>query len=283
VLLIRKAASAILFSLCVSSSSLAQNTQITGTPASECGASAEQINDLVAAYRILYWQHLIDQFGHVSMRCPGNPTHFLIGRSLAPAAMAAEDIVELDLSGGKNQDSRGRENVGERFIHSEIYRARPDVNAIVHSHSPALIPFTITPVALRPTQHMASFLIHGAPLYDNRKYHSNSILVLSPELGKGVAETLGKSDIVLMRAHGAAIVGASVPMMVERAVVARQSAEFQLAALSISPKVDYLTKEEAESFLTTMDSPRGIVGYNRRWLFLREQVLSDKWSKMLWP
>ena len=127
----------------------------------------ELIDDLVAANRILSDQGVVDGFGHVSARHPGDPTRFLLARSMAPGLVTAEDIMEFDLDGNA-LDPRGRALYVERFIHSEIYKAHPEVNAIVHSHSPSVIPFGATKVPLRPIYHMSSFLGAGVPIFEIR-------------------------------------------------------------------------------------------------------------------
>src|SRR5437867_2640829 len=106
--------------------------------ASASGGPVDQalIDDLVIANRVLYDQGVLDGFGHVIMRHPTDPNRFLMSRSVAPGLVIAEDIMEYDLDGNAI-DARGRTSFLERFIHAEVYRARADVKAVVHSHSPA--------------------------------------------------------------------------------------------------------------------------------------------------
>src|SRR4051794_3926327 len=122
----------------------------------------EYLDDLVAAYRILAQYGVIDAYGHVSMRSPSNPQRYLIARSLAPEIVQVEDVMEYDLDSNP-LDARGRESVRERFIHGEIFKARPDVMAVGHNHSPSVIPFSVTRVPMRPNYHMAAFLRHRVP------------------------------------------------------------------------------------------------------------------------
>src|SRR4051812_23832785 len=117
----------------------------------------ELTDDLVVANHILYNEGVVDGFGHVSVRHPQRPDRFLLSRSLAPAVVRHEDVMEHDLD-GEPVDAQSRRAYLERFIHSEIYRARPDVQAIVHSHSPAIILYTVTGAALKPIYHMSAFL-----------------------------------------------------------------------------------------------------------------------------
>ena len=126
------------------------------------------IEDLVAANRILYDQGVVDGFGHVSVRHDKNPELFLLARSMAPGLVTAADMMEFDHSGNA-LDPKGRAVYLERFIHSEIYKAHPEIKAVVHSHSPAVIPFGLTSVKLRPVFHLSSFLAGGAPVFEIRE------------------------------------------------------------------------------------------------------------------
>src|SRR5262249_19794728 len=146
------------------------------------------IDDLVFANHILYDQGGLDGFGHVSVRHPGNPNPFLMSRSLAPALVSAHDIMEYDLAGDP-VDARGGTSFRERFIHAEVYRARPDVNSVIHSHSPAVIPFGVTQVPLRPLFHMPSFLSPSVPIFEIRRAGGvTNMLVGNSQLGKALAE-----------------------------------------------------------------------------------------------
>src|ERR1700722_16900550 len=100
------------------------------------------IEDLVAANRILADQGVLDGYGHVSVRHPKAPDRYFLSRSLSPAVITVDDIMEYDLDSNP-VDQRGRLMYLERCIHGEIYRARPDVSAIVHSHSPTVVPFSV--------------------------------------------------------------------------------------------------------------------------------------------
>lgn len=140
-------------------------------------ASRGLVEDLVAGSRILAGLELLDAFGHISARCDVNPGHFIISRSLAPALVTAADIMEL---GPDSEPLPGENRKGflERYIHGEIYRTRPDVKAIVHSHSPSVIPFGVTRARLRPIYHMAGFLWSGAPIFDIRKVRAENDLLI---------------------------------------------------------------------------------------------------------
>ncbi len=128
------------------------------------------IEDLVAANRILAEEGVLDAYGHVSIRHPSEPNHYLMSRSRAPILVTASDVMEYDLDSNPI-DPQDRRSVIERFIHGEIYKLRPDVKAVIHSHSPAVIPFGITQVPMRPVAHVASFLWVGVPVWDSRDAH----------------------------------------------------------------------------------------------------------------
>src|SRR5258705_11258987 len=138
-----------------------------------------------------------------------------MSRSIAPELVTAADIMEYDLD-SQAVDARGRTSYLERFIHGEIYRARPDVKAIVHNHSPSVIPFGVSTAPLRPLYHMSAFLGGGVPVFDIRAAAGgpSDMLVRNAALGRALAQTLGARPVALMRGHGAVVVGATPPLAV---------------------------------------------------------------------
>src|SRR5271154_748208 len=182
-------------------------------------ASAELVQDLVAANRILAAEGVLDGFGHVSARHDKDPGRFLLARSMAPALVAAADLLEFDLDSNAI-DARGRTAYLERFIHSEIYRVHSEVQAIVHSHSPAVIPFGVVGVALRPIFHLGGFLGVGVPVFEIRDAGglATDMLIRNAALGAALAKTLGSAPAALMRGHGDGVVGRSVREAVFRAI-----------------------------------------------------------------
>src|SRR5215831_14665476 len=165
------------------------------------------IDDLVAASRILAAEGVLDGYGHVSMRHPMRPDRYLMSRSLAPALVTPDDIMELDLESNP-VEARGRTMFRERFIHGMIFKARPDVMAVVHSHSPAVIPYGITAVPMQPTFHMAAFLYDQPPVFEIRDHAGwTNMLITSNALGAALAKTLGEKSVALMRGHGNIVVG----------------------------------------------------------------------------
>ena len=213
----------------------------TGSAAAPYAAA----RDLVLANRILANEGVLDAFGHVSARHPVNPTRYLISRSQAPALVQGEDILVLDLDSNPIGETTTALYL-ERYIHGEIYRRRPDVQAIVHSHSPTTIPFGVTRVKLRPISHMGGFLGNGAPLFEIRdKVKHSDMLVRTPALGVALAEALGQHSLVLMRGHGNVVVATDIRTVIYRAIYSEVNARLQLQALRLDSKPRYLSEQEA--------------------------------------
>jgi ribulose-5-phosphate 4-epimerase/fuculose-1-phosphate aldolase len=212
--------------------------------ASFSGVDPALLEDVVVGSRILADFGVVDGFGHVSARHPIIPNHFLMSRSLAPALVTADDIMEFDLDGNA-VDARGRSVFIERFIHAEIYRVRPDVMSVVHTHSPGVIPFSVSNVPLRPMYHNPSFLAVGVPVWDIRKdFGDTSMLVNNAALGKSLAAALGDKPVALMRGHGDVAVGPTVKMAVFRAYYTDVNAKLQAQALALGGEPNYLTPGE---------------------------------------
>jgi len=210
-------------------------------------ANPQLIEDLVAANHILVDQGVLDGYGHVSARHDREPSRFLMSRSLAPELVTAADIMEYDLD-AEPVDPRGRGSYLERFIHGEIYRARPDVRAIVHDHSPSVIPFGVTGAPLRPLYHMSAFLAAGVPVFDIRTAAGGDtdMLVRTPALGRALAQVLGPRPVALMRGHGAVVVGPSLPIVVFRSIYTEMNARLQAQAMALGGPVTYLSPGEAQ-------------------------------------
>jgi HCOMODA/2-hydroxy-3-carboxy-muconic semialdehyde decarboxylase len=233
------------------------------------------IDDLVAANRTLARLSVLDAFGHVSVRDPRNPHRYVISRSIAPESVTAADILVLDLD-SQTVDPRdeGKLLYRERFIHGEIYKARPDVNAVVHSHSPTVVPFTVTQAKLRPLLHNAGFLGLGVPLFEIRKSvgDGTDLMILTPSLGKDLAKKLGPdAAVVLMRGHGDSVVGPSLPNAVFRAYYTEINARQQLAAITIGGPINFMTRAEA---LTSNDAM--LKASTRPWALWRKTALKGR-------
>ena len=227
----------------------------------------DHLEDLVAAYRILAEYGVIDAYGHVSLRSPTNPQHYYLARSLAPERVQLEDIIEYDLD-STPLNAQGRESVTERFIHGEIFKARPDVLAVVHNHSPSVVPFSVTGVPMRALWHMAAFVGDGLPNWEIRSVRKGTdLLVRDGVLGASLAKSLGTKPAALMRGHGSVTVGESLPRAVGRSVYLELSARMQMQALLLSKDITYLDAGEVQASTPHQD-------YKRAWPMWREKALA---------
>ena len=209
--------------------------------------TTQLLEDLALANHILVNEGVLDGFGHISVRHPNKPDRFFIARSMAPALVEAQDIVEVDLDGNVH-DPQGRRTYVERFIHSAIYNARPDVMSVVHSHSPAVIPFGVTGARLRPICHMSGFLGAVTPVYDIRHSagESTDLLISNQALGESLATVLGQSNVALMRGHGSVTVGNAIQQAVFRAIYTESNARLQSEASRLG-EINFLTEAEAKA------------------------------------
>ncbi|HEU0074535.1 MAG TPA: class II aldolase/adducin family protein [Dehalococcoidia bacterium] len=229
-----------------------------------------QLEDLVAAYRILAEFGVIDAYGHASVRSESDPTRYFLSRSLAPELVTEADLIEYDLDSNPIDD-QGRESVRERFIHGEVYKARPEVMAVVHNHSPTVVPFSVTQVRLRPIFHMAAFVGLGVPVFEIRDFEQGTdLLVRNASLGAALAGVLGDKPAAVMRGHGAVVVGENLPRAVGRSIYLEQSAQMQLQAMTLAG---------SEGRITYMDEAESIAGsqtqdYGRAWPMWRERALA---------
>jgi len=216
-------------------------------------ARSQVLADLVTANRILAHQGVLDGYGHVSARCEDDPNQFYIGDATAPGNVRAKNVFRWDL------DSRPVDHeqptYGERFIHGQIYQARPDVNAIVHCHAHELIPFGASRLALRPIYHMAGFQgEEPLPVFEIRDLFGpeTDMLIRSNEQGAALAQTLGERPVVLMRGHGATIVGRSVSQAVLFAVYAVANARILMQTLVAGSEPTYLNAAEGRNIAKIM-------------------------------
>jgi ribulose-5-phosphate 4-epimerase/fuculose-1-phosphate aldolase len=206
--------------------------------------SKGQIEELIAANRILFARGVVDAYGHVSVRSAQQPDHFFLAWAVAPGLVQTSDILMYDLA-GETDDAAGREEYSERFIHSSIYAARSDVNGIVHSHSRSIIPFTVTDVPLRPLYHMSAFLAAGCATFDTHDFAGDTdLLIKTPELGNAFAQSLGDRHVGLLRGHGSVTVGRSVREAVYRAIYTEENAKLQAEATRMGT-TKFLTDGEA--------------------------------------
>jgi ribulose-5-phosphate 4-epimerase/fuculose-1-phosphate aldolase len=241
------------------------------TKKARLGASAALIEDLVAASRILAAEGVLDGYGHVSARSDKRPHRFIMSRSRAPALVTAADLMELDAD-SEPLHGDARKGFIERYIHGEVYRSRPDVMAVVHSHSPSVIPFGVTKTRLRPVYHMGSFLWSGAPVWDIRKVREdNDVLVRDRPLGASLAQALGGCTCVLMRGHGMTVVGEGVQEAVFRAIYTEMNARMQLQAEGLEGPIQFLSETEGKR---STESNRGTI--ERPWELWKNKALQKR-------
>jgi ribulose-5-phosphate 4-epimerase/fuculose-1-phosphate aldolase len=217
-------------------------------PAPEAEADPQDktalLDDLVTANHILQDQGVVDGYGHVSVRNPANPNHFYISRWLAPDLVTVNDIVELDYD-CVPANGETRKLYSERWIHAEIYRVRPDVKSIVHTHAPTVVVMGTINEPLLPVYHMGGFIGTGLPTFDIRKsFGMTNMLINDAAKGKALAQTLGNFPGALMRGHGGITVGNSIMHSVGRSVYLKINAEMHLQAGG--RKIDTLAPEEAK-------------------------------------
>lgn len=210
------------------------------------------IDALVTTNHILANEGVFDDgYGHVSVRDPEVPDRFLMSAAVSPAVVTVGDVMDYDLS-GEPLDRQDRKIYNERYIHSEIYAARPEVNAIVHSHSPSVIPYGVVDVPLRGLFHIAHFLSNGAQVFDLSAVEGQptDVLITNAHRGKALVEALGEAPVILMRGHGYTVVGPTIEMATQRAIITIINARIQTTVLAIAEgrPVTYFSPEEAAIF-----------------------------------
>jgi len=206
---------------------------------------AELRRDLAVAYRMVANEGILDAFGHISVRNPDNPQRYFLSRSRAPGLVQADDILEYDLDSNPIVPPKERP-YSERVIHGEIFKARPDVNAVCHHHAPSIMPFAISGVPLVPVFHLGASMGASAPVWDSRdEFGDTNLLVVKPEEGASLARALGDASIVVMRRHGATVVGGNLRELVFRTIYSAKNAEHQMQAHMLG-NVSPLTAGEAQ-------------------------------------
>lgn len=228
----------------------------------------KSLQDLVIAYRLLAEHGIIDAYGHISVRSTDNPDRFWMARSVAPELVTEADMMEFDMQ-SEPVDPRGRSPVNERFIHGEVYKVRPEVMAVVHNHSPSVIPFSCTETSLRPIFHMSAFIGLGVPNWEIRQAREGSdMLVRDTYLGASLAAKLARHPAALMRGHGAVVVGESLQVAVGRSVYLEQNARMQFQAEVLAGqggKVTFMDDQEVAANVVWQD-------YGRFWNLVRSKM-----------
>ena len=240
-------------------------------PAIQSGGPVDPalIEDLVAASRILALHGVLDAWGHVSMRHPKNPDRYLMSCARAAGLVTATDIMEFDINSDP-VDQQGRRMFLERYIHGEAFRARPDVNCVVHSHSPTVVPFTVTDEPLRAVSHIASFLANGCPCFEIRDAGlTQGLLVTTKEQGAALAKVLGSGPVVLLRGHGNLVVAGDIPRAVQRAIYTEVNAQQLATALSFRRPIKYVQPDE-------MQDPKRLID---AWEIWKQEAMQDMKKK----
>ncbi|MFZ0424815.1 MAG: class II aldolase/adducin family protein [Xanthobacteraceae bacterium] len=223
------------------------------------------VEEIVTANRILANEGIVDSFGHVSARHPDKPDHYLLSRARAPERIEPGDIVEYKLD-GTPIDERGRTPYLERFIHGAIYEARPDVQSVVHNHSPSVIPFGVTGTKLKPLLHMCASCGHEVPIWDCRdNFGDTTLLVSDMAMGRDLARHLAHRPTTLMRGHGATVVGRSVRHAVFISVYLEVGAKLQMQAMTMTgvtkSEITFLSEGEVDKITARVND----YTLNRAW------------------
>jgi len=220
----------------------------------------EVLEELVTANRILAREGVVDAFGHVSIRHPERADRFFLSRARAPECIEIADLMEFALD-GTPIDPRGRKPYAERFIHGAVYEARADVLAVVHNHSPSVIPFGITNTPLRPVMHMCASMGAHVPLWDSRTgFGDTNLLVTNMAMARDLASSLGSRPVALMRGHGCVVAGSSLRDVVFNSIYLELNANLQLKASALG-EITFLSDGEIDAILST----RASFTFERAW------------------
>ena len=220
----------------------------------------ETLDELVTANRILAREAVVDAFGHVSVRHPEFADRYILSRARAPECIEVEDLMQFMLDGTPIEPA-GRKPYAERFIHGAVYEGRPEIKAVVHNHSPSVIPFGITRTPLKPVMHMCASMGTHVPLWDSRTvFGDTNLLVTTQAMARDLAATLGANPVALMRGHGCVVAGTSLRDVVFNSIYLELNASLQLKAASLG-SINFLSDGEVEAILRT----RASFTYERAW------------------
>jgi ribulose-5-phosphate 4-epimerase/fuculose-1-phosphate aldolase len=222
----------------------------------------EALDELVTANRILAREGVVDSFGHVSIRHPDRPDRYVLSRARAPECIEIDDLMEFSCD-GTPIDAAGRKPYAERFIHGAVYDARPDVRAVVHHHSPSVIPFSVTNATLSPVMHMCAGIGTRVPTWDSRAtFGDTNLLVTNMEMATELAAALGDRPVILMRGHGCVVAGLSLREAIFNSIYLQLNADLQLKASGLGD-ITFLSEGEVAAVLRT----RGSFTFERAWEF----------------
>ncbi|HYR91588.1 MAG TPA: class II aldolase/adducin family protein [Terriglobia bacterium] len=240
---------------------------VSSPPAPAGAASPDEAikQDLAHANRMLAAPELgiLDAFGHVSVRNPRNPNHYFISRYISAGVVTPGDIIENDLDSQPATGPRSDE-YQEVYMHGEIYKARPDVMAVLHAHTPEIVAFTQSSVTLRPVVNGGAFIGDGLPMFDIRKFDPRETIITSPALGRGVAQALGSKPAVLLKGHGIALTDSTLNGLISRAYNLRMNARIQQQAIALGGKIAYLEQQPA--------LPPAAAGFDRAWEYWKRII-----------
>jgi HCOMODA/2-hydroxy-3-carboxy-muconic semialdehyde decarboxylase len=224
------------------------------------------LDDLIAANRILAHEGVVDAFGHVSIRHPLRPDRYLMSRNRSPAIVERADIMEFALDGAPI-DARGRRPYGERFIHGALYERRADIHAVVHSHSPSVIPFGVTGESLRPLMHTCATIGSPVPVWEPRAaFGDTDMLVATIDIGRDLARSFDRNRAALMRGHGATAIGRRLREAVYTAIYLEVNAKLQSEAMRLTTKpITFLSDEEIGKIVRRLDEAKPNEGYDKAW------------------
>jgi ribulose-5-phosphate 4-epimerase/fuculose-1-phosphate aldolase len=253
------------------------SSQTTGKVASGMALPEKAlVGDLVAANRVLAHEiHVLDAYGHISVRSATNPRHYYLSRAISAGMVTAADVIEYDLDSNQVGGSKG-DGYLERFIHGEIYKSRPDVMAVIHAHSTEMITFAAAGVPLRNMIHTGSFINDGVPVWDVRRFGgtADDMLVRNPALGKALAGALGSKTAAILFGHGVAITGSSLATAVSNSYFLNMNARIQMDAMRMSGgSVSYLERDPGAK--APAATPAGAGANNRAWEYWKHRVAPE--------
>ena len=222
----------------------------------------QALDELVTANRILAREGVVDSFGHVSIRHPDRPDRYLLSRARAPECIEIDDVMEF-VCDGTPIDPAGRKPYAERFIHGAVYEARSEVRAVVHHHSPSVIPFTVTGAQLSPVMHMCAGIGTQVPTWDSRtSFGDTNLLVTDVAMARNLAAALGLRPVILMRGHGCVVAGTSLREVVFNSIYLQLNADLQMKAHGLGD-ITFLSEGEVAAVLRTRSS----FTFERAWEF----------------
>jgi ribulose-5-phosphate 4-epimerase/fuculose-1-phosphate aldolase len=221
-------------------------------------------NELVIANRILANEGVVDAFGHVSVRDPETSDHYILARARSPELIEQSDIMVFDLNGTPTDGSVGKPYL-ERHIHGAVYEARPDVCAVVHSHSRSVLPFSVSTEVIRPIAHSCATIGEVVPVWDSQSnFGDSNLLVGDMKMGRDFAKVLGEHACSLMRGHGSTVVGRSLREAVYTAIYLEVNAKLQMDAIRLG-HIKYLTKGEVAIIRGRLRDAKPGEGFDRAW------------------